>query len=578
MLRRSLWQLLAATLLIGALVACSQQPPPTTKPAETPAGAAKSTPETKAGAATAPSTPASPAAPQAAASPAAASPAAKAAAPAAATRVEPKGKATYAWHTALSPVWLDPQEYPAGTFTPFVFGYFLHDAMVKAMPGNAYAPSLAESYEIAPDFKSATFKLREGVKFQNGDPVTTEDVKFSFEKYRGGNARALKDKVDRLETPDDRTIRFIFKEPFLDFLLMYGGPVTAAGWIVPKKYYEEVGADGFKQRPIGAGPYKLVRQVEGSEFEFEAFPDYWRKSPSIKTFVVKGIAEGTTRVATFQTGEADFVSLVPGQLWNVIKEYPKFTPAPTQSSSIWIEFAGFDKPGSQFADKRVRQAVSLALDRQAISEAEEGGLSGRQGNWIPENWPNAIKWPPPEYDPAKAKQLMAEAGYPNGFDVEALTPFPPNFSLAERVVTALREIGIRTRVNQMERAAYTARLGEGPEQFKGHILIHFSASPGDAMSWIRAWATCRGSSSRMCIPEIDDRVQAYDRSTDLKERERLVTEIQQYMLDNWIFVELYRQALLNAQGPRIANQWDEIFGAVPGHPLFAPIEDVRLKE
>ena len=572
--RRTVWQLLPIIALISALLACSQQPPPTPQPGDTPTGAAKTTPASQLGAATTPSAPASPA-PQTAASPAAAT---KAASPVAAPRVAPQGRATFAWHTALSPVWLDPQEYPAGTYTPFIFGYFLHDALVKAMPGNPYTPSLAESYEIAPDFRSATFTLRQGVKFQNGDPVSTEDVKFSFENYRGGNARALKEKVDRIETPDDRTVRFIFKEPFLDFLLMYGGPVTAAGWIVPKKYYEQVGPDGFKQRPIGAGPYQLVRQVEGSEFEFEAFTDYWRKSPSIKTFVVKGIAEGTTRVATFQTGEADFASLIPGQLWNVIKEDSRFTPAPTQSSSIWIEFAGFDQPGSQFADKRVREAVSLVLDRQAISEAEEGGLSGRQGNWIPENWPNAIQWPPPEYDPARAKQLMAEAGYPNGFDVEALTPFPPNFSLAERVATALREIGIRTRVNQMERAAYTARLSEGPEQFKGHILIHFSASPGDAASWIRAWATCGGSSSRMCVPEIDQRLQAYDQSTDLRERERLVTEIQQYMLENWIFVEIYRQALLNAQGPRIANQWDEIFGAVPGHPLFAPIEDVRLKD
>ena len=190
MLGRSVWQLLALTALISAFLACSQQLPPAPKPADTPAGAARTTPETKAAAATAPPAQASPA-PQTAVSPAASpAPASKAASPPptskaaspvpAAERVEPKGKATFAWHTALSPVWLDPQEYPAGTGTPFVFGFMLHDALVKPMPGNPYAPSLAESYEIGPDFKSATFKLREGIKFHNGDPVTRDDVKFTL--------------------------------------------------------------------------------------------------------------------------------------------------------------------------------------------------------------------------------------------------------------------------------------------------------------------------------------------------------------------------------------------------------------
>ena len=124
---------------------------------------------------------------------------------------------------------------------------------------------------------------------------------------------------------------------------------------------------------------------------------------------------------------------------DTLKQDPRITLAPTQSSAIWIEFVGFEKPDRPFHDKRVRQAVSLALDRKAISDAEEGGLSTIVGNWLPENWPGAIKGPTPEYDVPKAKQLMAEAGFPNSFEVESLTPFPPFYSLGERVITALRD-------------------------------------------------------------------------------------------------------------------------------------------
>ena len=157
-----------------------------------------------------------------------------------AARPEAKGKLVYAWHTTLSPAWLDPQENPP-QITPYNFQYAMHDALVKHMPGKTFAPSLAESYEVAPDNKSAVFKLRQGIKFHDGSPVTPEDVKFTFENYRGANAKTLKDKTASIDLPDDRTVKFTFKEPFLDFLMLYGSPASGAGWIIPKAYYQKVG-------------------------------------------------------------------------------------------------------------------------------------------------------------------------------------------------------------------------------------------------------------------------------------------------------------------------------------------------
>src|SRR5215475_3646148 len=222
-------------------------------------------------------------------------------------KVVPKGKIVLAWHTNMASKWLDPQEHD-GTATTDNFLNALHDALIKNYRETLFDhPGLAERYEFAPDARSATFWLRPGIKFHNGEPVTAEDVKFSFENYRGAKADVLKGKTERVEIVDNRTVRFHFKEPFLDFLLILGtANVSGAGWIVPAKYYQQVGPDRFKQKPIGAGPYKLVNQEAGSKLEFEAFPEYYRPV-HIKQFVIISVQEPTTRVAMLERGEADIM-------------------------------------------------------------------------------------------------------------------------------------------------------------------------------------------------------------------------------------------------------------------------------
>ncbi|HEX2172151.1 MAG TPA: ABC transporter substrate-binding protein, partial [Dehalococcoidia bacterium] len=516
---------------------------------------------------------ASPAAP--AASPATAPQAATAPAASPVARAEPQGRVVYGLDFTLTPTWLDPQENPAA-LSPYSIQYAIHDALVKHLPGKPFSPSLAESFEMATDFKSATFRLREGVKFHDGSPVTPADVKFTFENYKGANAKALKDKTAGIDTPDARTVQFTFTEPFLDFMMLYGTPASGAGWIVPAQYYQQVGPDGFKQKPIGAGPYKFV-SFNGNDLELEAFTDYWRATRKIRTVIFKAVAEDATRLAQLQTGEADIINLIPGPLLDTVKADPNLTLAPVLGSAMWLEFPGWEKPDSPFNNPKVRQAVNLALDRQAISQAEEGGLSGFEGNWIPADWPGAIQRPMPEYNVDRAKQLMAEAGFPDGFDGGHITPLPPYFSLAERVSTQLREIGIRTQLQQMERGAFTAKLAEGPEAFGKGIVLQISASPGDAAARIRSFALCQGANSRTCVPEIDEKFARYEASANPQEREQLLTEIQNQFLDQHIFVPLYRQAFINALGPRIGGNKDEIMGSIPQYVYVGPWEDVTLK-
>src|SRR5262245_3255452 len=145
----------------------------------------------------------------------------------------PQGQMTWAVHVSLAPTWLDPAETP-GLITPFMILYAVHDALVKPMPGNAMAPSLAESWKASPDGLAYTFALRRGAKFHNGEPVTAADVKFSFERYKGTANKLFKERVAGVDVVDAQTVRFRLKQPWPDFMTFYATPATGAAWIVPK--------------------------------------------------------------------------------------------------------------------------------------------------------------------------------------------------------------------------------------------------------------------------------------------------------------------------------------------------------
>src|SRR5215467_4687470 len=167
---------------------------------------------------------------------------------------DPKERLTWGVHVSLAPTWFDPAEMQA-IAVPYMVMYALHDAMLKAMPGQPLTPSLAKSWTASDDGLTYDFVLRQGTKFHNGDAVTSEDVRFSFERYHGTASKTLKDRVVRVETPDSQRVRFVLKQPWPDFLTFYAS-ASGAGWIVPKKYVEQVGDEVYKKAPVGAGPYK----------------------------------------------------------------------------------------------------------------------------------------------------------------------------------------------------------------------------------------------------------------------------------------------------------------------------------
>src|SRR5579862_1689003 len=327
----------------------------------------------------------------------------------------PEDRLTWAIHVSLAPTWFDPAD-TQGIVTPFMVLYALHDALVKPMPGTLHAPCLAESRSISEDNLAYEFVLRQGAKFHNGEPVTAEDVKFSFERYRGASYKLMHERVAAIETPDPRHVVFKLKAPWPDFLTFYSS-ASGAGWIVPKKYVEKVGDEGFRAAPIGAGPYKFVSFNPGVELVLEAFDGYWRKVPSVKHIVMRVVPDESTRLAALKRGEVDIAYSIRGELAEELRRTPGLTLKPVDTpASFWLSFADQWDPKSPWFDVRVRQAASLAIDRKSINQALTLGFSKLTGSLIPNGFDFYWAPPAPVYDPEKAKQLLAQSGHPGGFD------------------------------------------------------------------------------------------------------------------------------------------------------------------
>ena len=339
---------------------------------------------------------------------------AAAAVPAASLAAGPRGQLTWAIHVSLAPTWFDPADTQA-VITPFMVLYALHDAMVKPMPGNMHAPSLAESWSTSEDYLAYEFVLREGAKFHNGETVTADDVKFSFERYRGASYKLIKDQVAAIEVPDARRVRFQLKKPWPDFLTFYS-TASGAGWVVPREYVEKVGDDGFRKHPIGAGPYKFVSFSPGDQLVLEAVEGYWRKPPAVKRLVMKVIPDESTRLAALKGGEVDIAYSIRGELAEELQRLPGLDiKSIVLQGPNWIYFPEQWDPQSPWHDLRVRQAANLAIDREGMSKALFLGKCKITNSIIPDSF--EYYWQPPAavYDPVKAREIIGRGGFSQRF-------------------------------------------------------------------------------------------------------------------------------------------------------------------
>jgi len=482
----------------------------------------------------------------------------------------PSGRAVMAWHVTIAPSWFDPSTAPP-QITPFGMLYAIHDALVRPYPGQKMGPSLAESWEESEDGLTYTFKLRPGLKFHNGDPVTADDVKFSFNRYQGTGAQTFKDHVSEVEIVDPLIVRFHLKESWPDFMTFYGTTATAAGIVVPKKYLTEVGDDGFKRHPVGAGPYKFVSSKPGVEVVLEADPGYWRRVPAVKTLVMRSIPDATTRALTLKTGEADIAYALDGTAAEGIKDDPDIKIVATNhASSQWIEFTEQWEPKSPWHDRRLRLAANYALDRQAISDAGCLGFCPPAGVIVPRVMDYALQVAPTPYDPAKAKRLLAEAGYPNGIDAGEFAAIPGFPTIAEAVMNYLNAAGIGVKLKQMERAAF---YGDWQAKKLRGVFMTGAGNSGNAASRVEAFIQSKGAYAYGGYPDIDELFRQQATERDHAKREALLDKIQQLTIDRVMYAPVLDFRALMGIGPRVTKH---TIGDVWMSP-FPSYEDLEIK-
>jgi peptide/nickel transport system substrate-binding protein len=355
-------------------------------------------------------------------------------------------------------------------------------------------------------------------------------------------------------------------------MTFYATPATGANWVVPKKYVEKVGEDGFKKAPVGAGPYRFVSFTPGVELVLEAADGYWRKTPSVKRLIFKSVPDVATRLVMLKRGDADVAYVLSGELADEARRTPGLALRPTPfTSTHWLLFADQWDTNSPWHDRRVRLAATLAVDRQAINQAESLGFSKITGSIIPTSF--EFYWQPPvhPFNPTQARQLLAEAGYTRGFDAGDLWCDTSVCGFAEAVLNYLQAVGIRTKLRPVERAGFLSAFRE--KKLK-NLVFTISGIFGNAATRIEAFTASGGVYAYGAYPDIDGLFREQAGELDPKKREAILHRIQQLIHDKVMYLPVWQLALLTGYGPRVAEPG---LGLIADYPWSAPYEDVKLK-
>jgi peptide/nickel transport system substrate-binding protein len=273
--------------------------------------------------------------------------------------------------------------------------------------------------------------------------------------------------------------------------------------------------------------------------------------PNVKTLVLKSVPEATTRAVMLRSGEADIAVALDGPDAESVKRDPKMQVVSSKHASIfWVEFADQWDQKSPWHDKRLRLAVNHAMNRQRINEAACLGFCPPAGVIVPRVMDFALQVEPPAYDPQKAKQLLAEAGYPNGLEAGEFAAIPGFPTVAESVLNYLNAVGIRMRMRSMERAAFYSAWKE--KKLRGLFLTAVGNS-GNAASRVESFIQSKGAYAYGGYPDIDDLFLQQARERDAKKREALLFKIQQLTIDRVMFAPVMDLRVLMGVGPRVTK-------------------------
>jgi len=340
-----------------------------------------------------------------------------------------------------------------------LYKQLVFDGFTTYGPQGEMLPALAKEWKIAPDWSYIDFILRDDVLFHNGQKVTAEDVKYSYEKYMNKKYRSvlfafLRKKVKEVTLEDSARIRMHLKGTNAKYTLIDG--LRWAFGVFPKQYRETVGDKDFAISPVGCGPFQADSLKQDQWFKVKAVQNHYRKTPKIDSLTVLYVTDPSTRLAMLMAGEADIARVTVEHAGQLLRDrnYQVIKQRHLAGSGLIFADLAFPKEASPFHDIRVREAVSLAIDREMICKKVFFGLHEPYSEVLsPIAWGHDPSVKPDPYDPDKAVSLLKEAGYPNGFNTKIHCSSHLRTE-HEAIQACLADIGIKAEVITYERGAF----------------------------------------------------------------------------------------------------------------------------
>ena len=435
-------------------------------------------------------------------------------------------------------------EVPSGGIKQYQL--LIYDYLVGCTDDGQLSPDngIAQSWQEATDKLSWTFTLRQGIKFHDGTALTADDVKFSLDSVLDpksigllGPARAA---FKEVEVKDPATVVIHLKQPVVVLPWNFSCATGSEGMILPQKYFQQVGADAFAKNPIGSGPYKVVKNAIGSSIQLEAVERHWREGvPRCKTVTFLLVPEESTRLAQLRTGEADIIAVSREKVPEV--KAAGFNVFSKLNDQVIVVYMQQQWDAVPVADKRVRQALNLALDKEAIMKFVFAGQGVPVamypiGSYGAAGGADATLQPYP-YDPQKARQLLAEAGYPNGFETKIYSyvtgDLPEIPRLAEAVADYLGKVGVKAKITTIDRAALSTK--RQAKTLSGELLPWSTPNRSVASqiaTIINALHHSQAPFTSTAVPELDQMIERALAATDVHEVEKLVGEMHRFLYHN----------------------------------------------
>jgi glutathione transport system substrate-binding protein len=464
----------------------------------------------------------------------------------------------------------------ASTFTttdPYDANDTLSQAMAKSFYEGLYGfdkdmkmiPVLADSYEVSKDGLVYTIKLKKGIKFHDGTDFKADAVKVNLERVLNPDNHLKRyglynNNIAKVEAVDDYTARITLKTAFSPFIAQLAHPSTV---MISPAALKQYGSKDIAFHPVGTGPFKFVEWKQTDYLKVAKFDGYWKKGyPKVDTITWKPVVDNNSRAALMQTGEAHFTFPVPYEQAEVLKSKPELEVV--AAPSIVLRYLAMNMLQKPFDNPKVRQAINYAINKEALTKVAFSGYASPAEGVAPQGVEFAVKLGPWPYDVAKAKQLMAEAGYPNGFETELWSGY--NHTTAQKVAQflqqQLQQIGIKTKITLLEAGQRVEKVESWQDPATAPVRLYYigwSTSTGEADWALRpllygdSWVPKLSNYTFYKNPKFDADIKNAQLTTDTAERAKLYKDAQEIAWNDAAWAPLVVEKLLSAHSKKLTG-------------------------